>query len=126
MLEEKVGQMVMVGFRGLELADNDTIVRSIRELHLGGVVLYDYDVPSKSPLRNIKSAEQLKRLVAALQAAAATPLLIAIDQEGGRVARLKEAAGFPKTVSAQYLGERNDVELTSRNGPNNMHLCRLF
>ena len=53
-LDLKIGQMVMLGFRGLEVSDQLPIVRDIRMHHLGGVVLFDYDVPTSSPVRNIQ------------------------------------------------------------------------
>ena len=113
-LEIKIGQMLMVGFRGLEVSDADPIVQDIRDRHIGGVVLFDYDVPTKTPVRNIKSPAQVKALVEALQAVASTPLLVAIDQEGGKIRRLKEKFGFPPTVSHQYLGAMNDLALTRK------------
>jgi len=113
-LEVKIGQMLMVGFRGLEVSDDDPIVQDIRDRHIGGVVLFDYDVPTKTPVRNIESPEQVKALVEALQAVASTPLLVAIDQEGGKIRRLKEKFGFPPTVSHQYLGIMNDLALTRK------------
>ncbi len=111
-LEVKIGQMLMIGFRGLEVNDEHPIVQDIRDRHLGGVVLFDYDVPTQTPVRNIESPEQVKALVQALQAVSPTPLLVAIDQEGGKIRRLKEKFGFPPTVSAQYLGTMNDLALT--------------
>lgn len=114
-LDVKIGQMIMVGFRGLDVNDNSPIVRDIFDRHIGGVVLYDYDVPADTPLRNIESPAQLKQLTAKLQAASPIPLLIAIDQEGGSVSRLKQSAGFPPTVSAKELGSINDLPLTRRN-----------
>ncbi len=111
-LEIKIGQMLMVGFRGLEASEDLAIVDEIRRYHLGGVVLFDYDVPSNTPVRNVESAGQVHALISGLQAAAAIPLLVAVDQEGGSVARLKEAGGFAPTVSARALGEANDVERT--------------
>ena len=113
-LDVKIGQMIMVGFRGLDVKDSSPIIRDIVERHIGGVVLYDYDVPTDSPIRNIKSPAQLKRLTAKLQAASDIPLFIAIDQEGGKVSRLKESAGFAPTLSARYLGSVNDLALTRR------------
>jgi beta-N-acetylhexosaminidase len=113
-LDVKIGQMIMVGFRGLDVNDNSPIVRDIADRHIGGVVLYDYDVPADIPIRNIESPAQLKKLIAKLQAASPIPLLVAIDQEGGNVSRLKQSAGFPPTVSAQYLGSINDLSLTRR------------
>lgn len=111
-LDVKIGQMLMLGFRGLEAGDDLSIVQDIRAFHLGGVVLFDYDVPLASPVRNIQSADQVRALIAGLQAAAAIPLLVSVDQEGGSVSRLKEAYGFPPTVSARALGEANDVART--------------
>jgi beta-N-acetylhexosaminidase len=114
-LDEKIGQMIMVGFRGLELCSDNPIVQDIRDRHIGGVILFDYDVPTKSPVRNICSPDQLKALTTALQQMAATPLLIAVDQEGGQIARLKERNGFPPSFSQQYLGTLDDLEVTRKN-----------
>jgi beta-N-acetylhexosaminidase len=104
--------MLMIGFRGLEVHNKHFIVQDIRERHLGGVVLFDYDIPSQQAVRNIESPSQVKALIASLKSVSATPLLIAIDQEGGIVARLKERHGFPPTVSHQHLGQLNDLETT--------------
>jgi len=111
-LDIMIGQMLMIGFRGLEVDDEHFIVRDIRERHLGGVVLFDYDVPTQSPVRNVQSPAQVKALVASLQTISDTPLLVAIDHEGGRVTRLGEQYGFPPTVSHQHLGELNDLAVT--------------
>lgn len=113
-LEFKIGQMLLVGYRGLEADDNHPAVRDIRELHLGGVILSDYDMVAGEYRRNIESPEQVIRLTGALQQASATPLLIAIDQEGGLVTRLKESNGFPPTVSHQRLGAEDDCATTFR------------
>jgi beta-N-acetylhexosaminidase len=111
-LEVKIGQMIMVGFRGLTAPEASLIIRNIREQHIGGVVLFDYDVALNSPVRNIQSPAQVKNLIAELQGAASTPLLVAVDQEGGIVNRFKENHGFPPSVSAQYLGARDDLDMT--------------
>jgi len=111
-LDIEIGQMLDIGFRGLQIADTNHIVRDIKKYHLGGVVLFDYDVPSKSPVRNIKSPEQLKRLVRNLKKLSNIPLMVSIDQEGGKVARLDPTHGFPKTVSEQYLGNLNNPDTT--------------
>lgn len=116
-LAVKIGQMFMVGFRGLTIDEGHPIVQDIVERHLGGVVLFDYDVPNGKFVRNIASPQQLQILTSALQAAAQAapvphPLLIATDQEGGLVVRLRERYGFPPTVSHAALGAANDVEAT--------------
>jgi len=112
-LKEQIGQMLMVGFRGLNGAAASPVLSDIRNGRIAGVVLFDYDVPLKKAERNIQSPEQLKALIAELQAAAPVPLLVAVDQEGGRVNRLKERYGFPPSVSAARLG-RSGPEATRR------------
>jgi beta-N-acetylhexosaminidase len=111
-LEIKIGQMLMIGFRGLEVNDDHLIVRDIRERGLGGVVLFDYDVPGQSLVRNVESPAQVQALVGLLQAASDIPLLVAIDHEGGVLTRLKEEHSFPPTLSHQALGEIDDPAFT--------------
>ena len=103
-LEQAVGQMLMVGFRGERLEGEAAAM--LRDVKPGGVVLYDYDGPTKGELtRNITSREQLRALIAELQAQADTPYFIAIDAEGGYVNRLKSKYGFDVAVpSAQEMG----------------------
>jgi beta-N-acetylhexosaminidase len=113
-LDEMIGQMILVGFRGLTLEKDNPLAADIREGRIGGVVLFDYDVPSQSPVRNIESPSQLKTLIASLQTLAGTPLFISVDQEGGKVSRLKEKFGFPATVSQKYLGTLNDPAVTRK------------
>ncbi len=113
-LEDKIGQMILVGFRGLEVRDSDPVALDIRERHIGGVVLFDYDVPTRNPVRNIQSPQQVRALTASLNKIARAPLLIAVDQEGGNVQRLKEKSGFPASISQQRLGDLNDPQVTRR------------
>lgn len=113
-LDEKIGQMLLFGFRGLNVDQDHPLVQHIRHRHLAGVVLFDYDVARKSHVRNIESPPQVKALVHVLQAVSPTPLLIAIDHEGGQITRLNEEYGFPPTVSAQFLGSKNDLALTRK------------
>ncbi len=116
-LELWIGQMLMVGFRGTEIPPDHEFRRRIADCRLGGVILFDYDVPSKTWGRNIVSAEQVRRLNRSLQEAARQaglpPLLIAVDQEGGRISRLKPRYGFPESLSQARLG-RIDEEGTTR------------
>ncbi len=111
-LRNMIGQMLMVGFRGFEVTETDRIVEDLTRRNLGGVILFDYDVPSSTPERNIESPEQVAQLVADLKSYSQTPLLVAIDQEGGRVSRLKTRFGFPENVSHEYLGELNNEDST--------------
>lgn len=111
-LDLKIGQLLMVGFRGVSVSDYSPIVQDIRYGRIGGVILFDYDVIQKQSGRNIQSPAQVKALCAALQSYSQTPLLIAIDEEGGKVNRLKPKYGFPRAVSAAYLGRLNSLDST--------------
>jgi beta-N-acetylhexosaminidase len=111
-LDQKIGQMIMVGFRGLKAGPKSQIAHDIKKDHIGGVVIYSYDVPSQSSPRNIKSPKQLQKLTRQLQSYSKNPLLISVDQEGGKVARLSPEYGFKPTVSAQYLGTANNLDTT--------------
>jgi beta-N-acetylhexosaminidase len=99
-LRKDIGEMLIVGFRGTELQKESHIVRDIQEYGVGGVILFEYDVPSQSRPRNISSPKRLQKLCADLQELAPELLFISIDQEGGRVNRLKSDYGFPSFASA--------------------------
>jgi len=112
-LRQKIGQMLLLGFRGYEISDAHPIARDLAEGNLGGVILYDQEMAEATLTgRNIQSRGQVRRLVASLQRRARTPLLVAIDQEGGQVNRLKAAYGFPETISHEELGTINRPEQT--------------
>lgn len=112
-LDRQIGQMLLVGFRGMAAGADSQIVRDIKRFHLGGVVLFDYDVKWKKFSRNVQSPEQLHRLTGQLKAASRTPLFIAIDQEGGKVNRLKATYGFPPSITADSLGKINHLDTTA-------------
>lgn len=112
-LKDKIAQMLLVGFRGTELTNDNPIYHAVKTLHIGGVILFDYDVPSKSRPRNIQSSAQLTKLIAGLQQLSPAPLWVAIDEEGGKVSRLKSTYGFPHTVSAKFQGMKDDTAITA-------------
>jgi len=107
--KRKIAQMLLLGFRGTELTEDSSIYRDITELGIGGVLLFDYDVPSQIRPRNILSQEQLGRLAGDLQKAAPVKLFIAIDQEGGRVNRLRSEYGFPPSLGAKEMAAGKDL-----------------
>lgn len=101
--------MLMVGFRGTDVSDDDPIVGHIRSGAVGNVLLFERDLTADGGSdRNIRSPEQVKALIRTLKAAVPTaiPLWVAIDQEGGRVQRLRPNRGFQENYpSAQTLGQ---------------------
>jgi hypothetical protein len=81
------GEQFLLGFRGLALPD---WLRAFEAEHgLGGVILFDRDV-QLGGLRNVESPAQLRALCVEVHALPSRPLVF-VDQEGGRVLRLKPA-----------------------------------
>ncbi|WP_432737698.1 glycoside hydrolase family 3 protein [Maridesulfovibrio sp. FT414] len=114
-LEKMIGQMVMVGFRGLEAGPESPVASDIRA-GVGGIILFSRDCVTNSTVRNISNSEQLGQLNRSLQSYAATPLFVAVDQEGGIITRLTREAGFPQTPSAAELGNSGDLSAAFRAG----------
>lgn len=86
----------MLGFHGFTVPD---WVRAFeREFRVGGLILFDRDVARGGP-RNVEEPDQVRELCAEIHALASRPLVF-IDQEGGKVRRLKPAAGFRELPSA--------------------------
>ncbi len=77
-LEQKVGQLFILGFWGKE--PDYYITKMITERNVGGIILLGY---------NIDDEDQLKKLTSDLQDMSSTPLFISIDQEGGEVSRIR-------------------------------------
>lgn len=101
-LASKIGQLLMVGFQGT--TPSKEIQDLIKRHHIGGVILFS---------RNIKDPVQCEKLTGALQKLSTdAPLLIAVDQEGGRVSRL--APPFTQFPAARALGQADSVTLTYR------------
>lgn len=113
-IREYAAQMLMVGFKGDSIDKYGPAARYVRDLKVGGIVLFDVDLTGDATVgsRNITSVEKLKKLTTDLQSYADYKLLISVDQEGGRVMRLKEQYGFSPTVSAEYLGQVNNSDTT--------------
>jgi beta-N-acetylhexosaminidase len=113
-LAADAGRLVMVGFRGTSAGDAGPVTRQIRRGEVGGVVLFDKDrTPGGGPERNVESPPQVRELVAGLRRLApGEPLLVAVDQEGGAVARFSERHGFPPTPRARELGDADDLDRT--------------
>lgn len=108
-LEDKIGQMILVGFRGTDETNSSGIISAIKDVKIGGVVLFDYDIPSKSYTRNIINSNQVKNLITYLKSESDIPLFIAVDAEGGLVNRLKPKYGFLDIESPKEMAKNNSV-----------------
>ncbi len=114
-LTSRLGELLLVGFRGTEVEGNEDVRHFLCHLKVGGVILYERDAATSGP-GNITSPEQLARLTRDLQAlareCAGRPLLIATDSEGGAVMRLSPRVGYSPTFSPQEMGGLGDLTLT--------------
>lgn len=117
-LRRYAAQMLMVGFKGNTAGPESDAARYISELKVGSIILFDVDLTGDATIgsRNITSREQLQQLTAQLQSYATYPLLIAADQEGGHVQRLKPPYGFEPIPTAEYIGQTNDRDTTRHYG----------
>lgn len=112
-LREKVGQLFIV--RPEALAENsnaetapatdrvdDAVINRIEEYPVGGIALFS---------RNITSAEQLPMFISDLQSSSKYPLFIAVDEEGGRVARIANSDFFnvASYKSMEDIGKSGDA-----------------
>ena len=116
-LHQALGQLFMLGFRGEALQPDHWLCRTLHNGHLGGVLLFDRNVDGS--VQNISSPAQLRQLTADLQDAAGGNLLIAVDQEGGKVCRLKAMAGFvlqPAALDLAAAGLEASVAIRCRYG----------
>lgn len=123
-LEQKIGQLFILGFSGATLRPDHPIVQDIAERNLGGVIIFDRFLAASKDTNNIINASQLSTLTASLQEMAETPLLVAVDQEGGQVNRFRKERGFPVTLSARELGKFSDLKLTIESAEQTARMLR--
>jgi beta-N-acetylhexosaminidase len=108
-----LGQLLLVGVPTPEL-DVET-AKLFRRIQPGGFVLFG---------RNVKSARQLRQLVDDLRDLSQEEPIVAIDQEGGRVSRLKMIGNEPP--NAQQLRDKGEESLIRTHGELTGELLRLF
>jgi beta-N-acetylhexosaminidase len=113
MERDSLGQLILTGVPAFEL-DSKTAAL-FRRVQPGGFILFG---------RNIQSAAQLRKLIDDLRDLSDIEPIITIDQEGGRVSRLRLIGNEPP--NAQQLRDRDDVSLVRRHGEITGRLLRLF
>lgn len=101
-LREKIGQMVMCGFDGM--VPTDGIRELIREYRVGGIIYFRRNVGRPEEIAGLSA--ELRRLAAEVSD---VPLWIAVDQEGGMVARIDR--GVALMPGNMAIGATRDVGL---------------
>ena len=105
-LKQLIGQMLIIGFEQSSINDNTPITKYIQEYNIGGVILFDRFYKDRTKVKNIDSPAQLQQLTTRLQNYSQNKLFICVDQEGGKVQRLKSSYGFSSTPSAKELSKQ--------------------
>ena len=113
MESDSLGQLILTGVPGKELDRKSAEL--YRRVQPGGFILFG---------RNIESAPQLRKLIDDLRDLSETEPIVTIDQEGGRVSRLRLIGNEPP--NAQQFRDKDDVDLIRRHGDITGRLLRLF
>lgn len=111
-LEDDIGEMLLVGFRGVAVDSTDHIWRDLTHFRVGSVILFDYDAAMGRRGRNITDRQQVQNLCRQLRDIR-PDLLIGIDQEGGRVSRLHPRYGFTAVGTPQASAAVGDDSVRS-------------
>ena len=113
MPSSSLGQLILTGVPGTEL--ESATAAAFRQIQPGGYILFG---------RNIGTPAQLRQLIDDLRGLSAVEPIITIDQEGGRVSRLKLLGHEPP--NAQQLRDKGDLDLIKRHGQITGRLLRIF
>src|SRR5687768_16987837 len=101
-LDLKIGQMLLIGFPGTQV--DQKVLEEIRKGKVGSIIIFEKNIPPAN------SFVALKKIIWTYQKAAPIPLFICIDQEGGRVNRLKDKYGFPRSITAAAMAKANGLD----------------
>lgn len=104
-LHELIGQLLLVGFEGAAPEPPPAIADALRRGHIGGTILFR---------RNIDSVEQVSALntrIHKLAEDSMAPPFVAVDQEGGRVVRLKDP--LTPIPPMRAVGQMEDMRLSA-------------
>ena len=94
--------MLLIGFPKAEV--DPLVLEEVRRGKVGSIIIFEKNIPSKN------SFVALKKITWTYQHAAPIPLFICIDQEGGRVNRLKDKYGFPRSITAEAMGKAHTLD----------------
>lgn len=93
----RIGELFLLGFENDRI---DLLEEFQDHFGLGGVIVFG---------RNFESPPELREIIGEIKARTSSNLIVAVDQEGGDVARLS-GSGFPTFPSPAYYGERGDLQ----------------
>jgi beta-N-acetylhexosaminidase len=102
-LDMKIGQMILIGMPKAEV--DSAVIREVRQGKVGALIYFEKNVP-----KSTSAYAALKKMSWTYQKAAPIPLFICIDQEGGRVNRLKEKYGFTRSITAAAIGRSKSLD----------------
>lgn len=105
-LDEKIGQMVIVGIEGYNLNDNSKSL--IEKYKVGGFILFGNNIQGSEQLLNLVNSLKMENLKNKI------PLFLSVDEEGGKITRMpKEFKRFPTN---KVIGKINDKEFSNNIG----------
>lgn len=109
-LEEKIGQMLIVGFSGQSLSQSPELGTMIEQYHIGGVVMLESNAHDPQQISALTSDIQ----ALAMSSGARLPLFVSINHEGGIVVRITEGVtGFPGNMGIAATGEVENAYLSA-------------
>ena len=103
-LEQQIGQMIMVGIRGTHLNGEamEQTRQQITDGDIGGIIFFKH---------NIKNSRQFRIFVKSIKSLSSNhELLLAVDEEGGKVRRLRKSQGFEEFPSAAHVGSKLSID----------------
>jgi beta-N-acetylhexosaminidase len=103
LLDIKIGQMILIGMPKAEV--DPLVLDEVKKGKVGALIFFEKNIPNKP-----NAFASVKSMTWTYQKAASIPLFICIDQEGGKVNRLKEKYGFTKSVTAATLGKSKSLD----------------
>lgn len=105
-LDEKIGQLIIVGKEGLAINDDDIYQLEVNKV--GGFIFFSRNIDDETQvlnlLNNLKESNSSNKV----------PIFLSVDEEGGRVSRLSKI--YKKLPTAKKLGETNNQDLSIEYG----------
>jgi beta-N-acetylhexosaminidase len=102
-LDAKIGQMILIGVNGTDV--DEQVLADVKSGKVGALIFFEKNIPNRP-----NAFASVKKVTWTYQQAAPIPLFISIDQEGGKVNRLKEKYGFTRSITAASIGKYGSMD----------------